>query len=591
MLPTSSNASASSSGASSSKSALNREKNYIGQLYEHNAVLVEQLQRELATTVDALHREAPYDGGEGSHFTHQARNNVNLNQFQNQHEGPHYIPNHLNQSQHSFSQEGLVYDLLRNSQETAARLKIELDNARVEKEVCHQELSQIKLQNKRLLDDQEQLTYAKRDLEGKMQFRMNQVLELEQERSKNSLKETELTERLSILERQNNALRSDLVASNTELRVAMARNTSLEQRLKDQRTEGEANTIPMQIYLQLQEELERQKTQSVAQAAALQTQLSEVKRRYGELSDKRIKDLHHAASVPASNPSAASRSVPIGRSAPMSGTSTPPRREYNPPAPTPASIIRAASMQSAAGAIAAAAALAGVPSALPIDHHHYAPASSSSTPPIPDNPMKPMEAFSGSPIGTTLRSTLPIPPPLRIPTPPSNRYAMSSNKEVLSSSDDEDQQDSLASTIVKPSTGKTIADPRSPSSATIGAANKAAPTVTISRTTPPGARAVTKPLLAASSGPTQARRSSTLAATGTATKGPSASVRTSPAASGTTGADKKPSTASAPTASRRSSIATNSPSSVGSAAPKKMMSPPVTKPAAKPPIERRKSLA
>ena len=249
--------------------------------YEEQTVMVEQLQRELASTLGM-----GMGAGPTMIYAHEQ-------QQQHHHHHPHNQV-HLHQP---FTQEGLVYDLLKNAQESAARLKVELDSARVEKEVCAQECLQLKHQNKRLLDDQEQLTLSRRDLEGKLQFRMNQVLGLEQERSKGSLKETELTERLSVLERQNNALRSDLVASNTELRVAMARNASLELRLQDQAKAAAVDTVPIAVYRNAQDELERHRVEAAAHAKSLQANLDDVRRRYGELSEKRVKDLEFSRGV------------------------------------------------------------------------------------------------------------------------------------------------------------------------------------------------------------------------------------------------------------------------------------------------------
>jgi len=437
---------------------------YFAQLHEEKALLVEQLQRELAATVNELNAAqppqppAPVLGGGGVWGT------ANASGFRNSSTTSFAGPN-MNVrgggggGGGGENQEGLVYDLLRSSQETAARLKVELDNARVEKEVCAQECKQLKQQNKRLMDDQEQLSYAKRDLEGKLQFRMNQILSLEQDRSKTSLKETELTERLSVLEKQNSALRSDLVASNTELRVAMARVTSLEMRLKEAKTEGEANSVPVQVHQNLQDELERVRTQSASQTTALQAQLAEVKRRYGEMSDKRVKELHaahavaHAASVAAAAPTG---------DASKSGTSTPTRQHHNynnkeHNAPLSSAGLRAAVLRNAAKAVNAAATAAGIAAGeAPPPSLRGAPGSPKAatdsafrprTPsPLrtlfpavnPDTTAAPGSGPSTGPVSRPLATQ-----PARIPTPTSTgggRYASTSTKEVLTSSDEEDNR-------------------------------------------------------------------------------------------------------------------------------------------------------
>ena len=431
---------------------------YFAQLHEEKALLVEQLQRELAATVNELNAAQPPQppvpvlGSSGG-----VRHSSNSNSMSfagpnmNLRGGGGGGGGDGGGGGGGESQEGLVYDLLRSSQETAARLKVELDNARVEKEVCAQECQQLKQQNKRLMDDQEQLSYAKRDLEGKLQFRMNQVLSLEQDRSKTSLKETELTERLSVLEKQNSALRSDLVASNTELRVAMARVSSLEVRLKEAKTEGEANSVPMQVHQNLQDELERVRTQSASQTTALQAQLAEVKRRYGEMSDKRVKELHAAHAVAhAASVAAAAHTGDASKS----GTSTPTRQHHTKEqnAPLSSAGLRAAVLRNAAKAVNAAATAAGIAAG---EAPHPPLRTPSSPKAAPDSAFRPR---TPSPLRTLFPAVDPdataapdsgslsrplATQPARIPTPTSTsggRYASTSTKEVLTSSDEEDNQ-------------------------------------------------------------------------------------------------------------------------------------------------------
>jgi chromosome segregation ATPase len=116
--------------------------------------------------------------------------------------------------------------LYARSQDAVVSLKVELQKARTEVARLTHDALILRDQNRRLLDDQEQLSLARRDAEGKLRFRMRQVLELEHERTSFAMKEGEMLSQIGDLEEKWTSMCKELNDTKTEMKVLAARRRS-----------------------------------------------------------------------------------------------------------------------------------------------------------------------------------------------------------------------------------------------------------------------------------------------------------------------------------------------------------------------------
>ena len=143
--------------------------------------------------------------------------------------------------------------LYARSQDAVVSLKVELQKARTEVARLTHDALILRDQNRRLLDDQEQLSLARRDAEGKLRFRMRQVLELEQERTSFAMKEGEMSSQIGDLEEKWTSMCKELNDTKTEMKVLAARNQILEETVADT---AHQNSVPFDAYRRLETESE-----------------------------------------------------------------------------------------------------------------------------------------------------------------------------------------------------------------------------------------------------------------------------------------------------------------------------------------------
>ena len=142
--------------------------------------------------------------------------------------------------------------LYMKSQEALVALKVELQKSRTEAARVTNDALTLRDQNRRLLDDQEQLTLARRDVEGKLRFRMRQVMELEQERTTFKSAQDEMTNKVDELQNRLSELTKELNENKTEMKVMEVRNQYLEEKVE----ESSKNGISFDSYRRLEVELE-----------------------------------------------------------------------------------------------------------------------------------------------------------------------------------------------------------------------------------------------------------------------------------------------------------------------------------------------
>ena len=95
------------------------------------------------------------------------------------------------------------------------------------------EVTALRAHVNRLYDELQQFNLAHRDLEGKLNFRMQQVLSAEQAKTAAIIREEVKTTKIAALESQISRLQMELVDSITDNKVAVARYMVLESRLSE----------------------------------------------------------------------------------------------------------------------------------------------------------------------------------------------------------------------------------------------------------------------------------------------------------------------------------------------------------------------
>lgn len=144
-----------------------------------------------------------------------------------------------------------IAGLYMKSQEALVALKVELQKSRTELARVTNDALTLRDQNRRLLDDQEQLTLARRDTEGKLRFRMRQVMELEQERTSYSSTQEELTSRVNDMQNRMSEMSKELNETKTEMKVMEVRNQFLEEKVHEAASSG----VSIEAYRTLEAEM------------------------------------------------------------------------------------------------------------------------------------------------------------------------------------------------------------------------------------------------------------------------------------------------------------------------------------------------
>ena len=236
---------------------------------EDKLVMIEQLQRELTSTVDALsleqsRSERPVANG----FSYAVPQPLQS------------VPVHLAttsvlsmpQNKFGYQDNMSMLEFLRSSQEALARLQVEHQLLLAQCQDLKSENLLLRDQNKRLLQDQEHLSAARTNAEGKLSFRFRQVMELEDNAIKAEQRMVNLQDTIKGQNERAAKLTAELQKSDTDLRVANVRNAYLEARLLEQK---KINGVPLEVF----QKIEKEHSEKVE---SLEKQLSSVKHRYGE---------------------------------------------------------------------------------------------------------------------------------------------------------------------------------------------------------------------------------------------------------------------------------------------------------------------
>lgn len=238
------------------------------QSFEEKSILVEQLERELAATVDALNREKE----EKLEFQRQIDQPKPLltvapssNPFPSQdhwaNEGPRRVPVQLPMSSTNGSSTVIDHDdqsanrrvleLLKQSQDETAQVRRELSSVRSERDRLIDQLSVMKRQIERLTQDREELLVSIKNTDSKLKFRAEQVTNYEVDKDRFGKRESELNELVAELDRKLKHQNSELLVATTDLRAAKTYSESLEQRIAELNnkllsTVGSASSMDLQ---------------------------------------------------------------------------------------------------------------------------------------------------------------------------------------------------------------------------------------------------------------------------------------------------------------------------------------------------------
>ncbi len=241
---------------------------------EDQLIMIEQLQREMNSTVDALyHRNSThpqYPPAAGAPHHHQSYDDNAHLQPQPQLMGANTGSLPINKF--GYQDSGSMLEFLRSSQEVTARLQVEQQLTLAECQRLQLENAALRDQNKRLLDDKEHISLARRDAEGKLSFRLNQVLELEEKALAFDRITNESKERISTLEFQLKEAQQLLSKSETDMRVSHVRNAFLEKSVAEYKIH--ATGVPMELYSTLKDE-------SKTVIDELRKDLHDIRHRYG----------------------------------------------------------------------------------------------------------------------------------------------------------------------------------------------------------------------------------------------------------------------------------------------------------------------
>ena len=152
---------------------------------------------------------------------------------------------------HSHNSNDQIAGMYMKSQEALVALKVELQKSRADCARVSNDALTLRDQNRRLLDDQEQLTLARRDTEGKLRFRMRQVMELEQERTTYNSTQEEMTLKLSDMQNRMSEMSKELNDTKTEMKVMEVRNQYLEEKVQEAASSG----VSIEAYRRIEAEL------------------------------------------------------------------------------------------------------------------------------------------------------------------------------------------------------------------------------------------------------------------------------------------------------------------------------------------------
>jgi hypothetical protein len=146
--------------------------------------------------------------------------------------------------------------LFKRNQEDLIRMKLELQKSQSELDRLTKDTKTLRDQNKRLLEDQETLAFARRDANGKLEFRTKQVMDLELERTTWSSKEEDFNSTIHDLERKLSISQRELNGTKSDLNLQIMKNEELEKRIEDLNR----NNIPVELFKKLQGEIAAQRT-------------------------------------------------------------------------------------------------------------------------------------------------------------------------------------------------------------------------------------------------------------------------------------------------------------------------------------------
>ena len=145
---------------------------------EDKLIMIEQLQRELNCTVDALSLEqqqtqqAQQGGGYAAGGQQQVHH---MQQMQYATPTGGHVMHSMPQNKFGYQDNQSMLEFLRSSQEALARLQVEHQLLLTQCGELQHENAALRDQNKRLLRDTEELSAARANAEGKLGFRFKQV--------------------------------------------------------------------------------------------------------------------------------------------------------------------------------------------------------------------------------------------------------------------------------------------------------------------------------------------------------------------------------------------------------------------------------
>ena len=195
------------------KSSIDRQVEYA-----EKEATIEQLQRELASTVDALNKER-----EENERGRSVSPEMNMASSM-------YLPSPPPPPD---SESSRVLELLRSSQEETSAARKELVALKNERDRLVDQVAGLKRQLERLNEEREELLQSVKNTEGKLQFKSDDILSTTNDLTGNTLRETELMETLTAAEEKTKQLQSNLAVMTADLRSSQTYCSSLEQRLAE----------------------------------------------------------------------------------------------------------------------------------------------------------------------------------------------------------------------------------------------------------------------------------------------------------------------------------------------------------------------
>lgn len=205
---------------------LEDERSRWTQSFEEKSTMIEQLERELTVTVDALNhdkyqdmatpsRRRPAEEIDPNRAYHiRGVENLRERQFDYRDDGYGSVQTQLLQAREELQKAYEVIDQLRSNESRQAIEFHDLSGKLNESD-----------------EDKRHLQLLLRDMEGKLEFRTSQVLENEQLSELGARRESELREQIELHGSRFQSMKSELEISNHNLKLAENRIAQLEQRL------------------------------------------------------------------------------------------------------------------------------------------------------------------------------------------------------------------------------------------------------------------------------------------------------------------------------------------------------------------------